>query len=124
MPASLMSRLGVTAAAGLGPAALVVAAGAPSASAGPGHGPRTEHVLLLSVDGLHQSDLAWYVAHHPDSSLAALTRIGTSFTHARTPFPSDSFPGMVGQVTGGNPRTTGSYYDVSIRAPAPTPPPH
>ena len=28
-----------------------------------------------------------------------------------TPIPSDSFPGMVGQVTGGNPRTTGVYYD-------------
>src|SRR5262249_17698491 len=27
------------------------------------------------------------------------------------PFPSDSFPGMVGQATGGNPATTGIYYD-------------
>ena len=25
------------------------------------------HVLLISVDGLHQSDLDWYVAHHPGS---------------------------------------------------------
>lgn len=28
-----------------------------------------------------------------------------------TPFPSDSFPGMVGQVTGGDPGVTGIYYD-------------
>lgn len=26
------------------------------------------HVLLISVDGLHQSDLDWYVAHHPARS--------------------------------------------------------
>ena len=28
-----------------------------------------------------------------------------------TPFPSDSTPGMVAQVTGGDPRVTGEYYD-------------
>jgi Type I phosphodiesterase / nucleotide pyrophosphatase len=71
------------------------------------------HVLLLSVDGLHQSDLATYVSTHPQSALASLVDRGTSYTHAQTPIPSDSFPGMVGQVTGGNPRTTGIYYDDS-----------
>jgi hypothetical protein len=71
------------------------------------------HVLLLSVDGMHQSDLRWYTARHPKSALARLARRGTEFTHARSPFPSDSFPGMVGQVTGGNPKTTGIYYDVT-----------
>ena len=25
-----------------------------------------EHVLLVSVDGMHQSDLAWYVQTHPN----------------------------------------------------------
>ena len=29
----------------------------------------------------------------------------------QTPIPSDSFPGLVGQITGGNPATTGIYYD-------------
>ncbi|MGI8613188.1 MAG: alkaline phosphatase family protein [Nocardioidaceae bacterium] len=72
-----------------------------------------DHVLLLSVDGMHQRDLRWYVTHHPRSALASLVRHGTEFTHARTPFPSDSFPGLVGQVTGGHPRTTGIYYDVT-----------
>ncbi|MEU6554403.1 alkaline phosphatase family protein [Streptomyces sp. NPDC046915] len=69
------------------------------------------HVLLLSIDGLHQSDLAWYIAGHPRSALARLTTGGVEYTHARTTVPSDSFPGMVGQVTGGNPGTTGVYYD-------------
>ena len=71
----------------------------------------TRHVLLLSVDGLHQSDLDRYVRAHPSSALARLVGTGTSYTHAQTPVPSDSFPGMIGQLTGGNPRTTGIYYD-------------
>lgn len=33
------------------------------------------------------------------------------YAKAQTPFPSDSFPGLIGQVTGGNPATTGIYYD-------------
>ncbi len=69
------------------------------------------HVLLISVDGLHQQDLTWYVRTHPGSVLAALTRHGLEYSGAMTPFPSDSFPGMVGQVTGGDPGVTGVYYD-------------
>ena len=71
------------------------------------------HVLLISVDGLHATDLAWYVRQHPNSALAGLTRGGVDYSHAKTTLPSDSFPGMVGQVTGGNPKTTGVYYDDS-----------
>jgi hypothetical protein len=73
-----------------------------------------QHVLLISVDGLHQSDLSRYVQQHPSSALARLTRGGYEFTGAQTPFPSDSFPGMVAQVTGGNPSSTGVYYDDSF----------
>jgi hypothetical protein len=72
-----------------------------------------QHVLLLSVDGLHQADLSWYVKQHPSSTLAKLAGGGVEFTGAQTPYPSDSFPGMVGQVTGGNPSSTGIYYDDS-----------
>jgi Type I phosphodiesterase / nucleotide pyrophosphatase len=71
-----------------------------------------KHVLLISVDGLHQSDLDWYIANHPDSELAKLTTGGAEYTSAHTPVPSDSDPGMTAQMTGGNPRTTGVYYDV------------
>ena len=69
------------------------------------------HVLLISVDGMHQSDLAWYVQNHTNSTLARLTAHGVDYSDASTPFPSDSFPGMVGQLTGGNPASTGIYYD-------------
>src|SRR5215472_4036121 len=70
-----------------------------------------KHVLLLSVDGLHQSDLAWFIEHHPGSALSKLVRKGVEFTHAQTPVPSDSFPGLIAQATGGNPSSTGVYYD-------------
>ena len=56
-------------------------------------------------------DLAWYVRTHPDSALARLESHGIEYSRARTPFPSDSFPGLVGQVTGGDPGVTGVYYD-------------
>ncbi len=68
-------------------------------------------MLLLSVDGMHQSDLQWYVSTHPHSTLAELVNGGAEYTQAETPIPSDSFPGMVAQATGGNPRSTGIYYD-------------
>ena len=77
------------------------------------HGQRIDHVLLISVDGLHQSDLRWYAEQHPGSELATLAGQGAQYTNARTPIPSDSFPGMVGQVSGGDPSSTGVYYDDS-----------
>jgi hypothetical protein len=43
--------------------------------------------------------------------MAQLVSSGVEFTHAQTPVPSDSFPGMVAQATGGNPASTGVYYD-------------
>ncbi|MBA8792955.1 hypothetical protein FHX74_000549 [Friedmanniella endophytica] len=103
----------------LGAPALAVAmigsglAAAPADGAATSHArpDRQRHVLLLSVDGLHSSDLRWYVREHPGSALAQLVRGGTTYSDARTTFPSDSFPGMVGQVTGGTPGVTGIYYD-------------
>jgi hypothetical protein len=93
-------------------AAFILLAGS-TGTAVAGDQSRTRQVLLLSVDGLHQTDLAWYVSHNPHSSLALLTTGGVEFTGAKTPVPSDSFPGMVAQVTGGNPKSTGVYYDDS-----------
>ena len=69
------------------------------------------HVLAISVDGLHQSDLAWYVRNHPNSELAALAGGGAEYANAQTQIPSDSFPGTVGEFSGGDPRVTGVYYD-------------
>jgi hypothetical protein len=70
-----------------------------------------KHVLLISVDGLHALDLSNYVATHPDSNLAGLSRNGVTYTNNATSSPSDSFPGLASLVTGGSPVTTGLWYD-------------
>ena len=78
-----------------------------------GHrGSQISHVLLISVDGMHQSDLDWYIANHPDSELARLAQGGAEYKNAHTSVPSDSDPGGTALMTGGNPRSTGVYYDV------------
>jgi hypothetical protein len=97
------------AALAVGLAAILAGTAVPAAAANDRSPAR--HVLLLSVDGLHQSDLAFFVAHHPGSALARLVGRGIEFTNAQTPVPSDSFPGLIAQVTGGNPSSTGVYYD-------------
>ena len=98
-------------AAALSGAAVATAATVQPGAAGNGHTKSIEHVLLISVDGLHQQDLAWYVQNNPSSLLATLDRQGVEYSNAQTPFPSDSSPGMTAQVTGGNPVSTGIYYD-------------
>ena len=70
-----------------------------------------KHVLLLSVDGMHQQDLVWYVSHYPHSVLADLDRRGIEYSDALTTIPSDSFPATIGLMTGGDPGVTGFYYD-------------
>jgi hypothetical protein len=70
-----------------------------------------QHVLLISVDGMHQSDLEWYVVNHPDSELARLATRGAEYTDAQTADPSDSDPGGTALMTGGDPKVTGIYYD-------------
>ena len=72
-----------------------------------------DHVLLISVDGLHALDVERYVEGHPNSALAELSRHGTTYTNARTPANSDSFPGLLALVTGGSPISHGMFYDVS-----------
>src|SRR5436853_7379098 len=78
-----------------------------------GQGNKITHVLLVSVDGLHALDVANYVAAHPDSALAALSGHGITYSNARTPANSDSFPGLLALVTGGSPLSHGLFYDVS-----------
>ncbi len=94
-------------------AALAVAAAPALSRADDDHGHHARHVLVISVDGLHASDLDAYVANHAGSTLARLVTEGASYANARTPFPSDSFPGLTAIVTGGNPKSTGVYYDDS-----------
>jgi predicted AlkP superfamily pyrophosphatase or phosphodiesterase len=94
--------------AGLAATALALSA-APSLAAPP----KIEHVLLISVDGLHAVDAANFIKGHPDSALAKLSKMGVTYAQAFTPVPSDSFPGLTALITGAGPKTTGIYYDVS-----------
>jgi hypothetical protein len=95
--------LGLTAALKLGPV---------QASDGVSEG-KIKHVLLISIDGLHALDVANYVKAHEGSALNELSERGVTFSNARTPANSDSFPGLLALVTGGSPRTHGFFYDYS-----------
>ena len=103
------TKFAVAGAAALAIAALSLALSSSSALAA-GHA-QIKHVLLISVDGMHQSDLDWYVAHHPNSELARLATGGAEYTHAKTSDPSDSDPGGTALMTGADPKLTGIYYD-------------
>jgi hypothetical protein len=73
-----------------------------------------QHVLLLSVDGLHEADLT-------DPSLtSSLPNVlgfahsnGVTYSNAFASKPSDSFPGTLAALTGASPKTTGVFYDVA-----------
>jgi hypothetical protein len=85
----------------------------PGAALAHHRGGAARHVLLISVDGLHASDLSQYVASHPGSTLASLSGRGTTYERAAAPLVTDSFPGLLALVTGGTPKSTGVYYDNS-----------
>jgi hypothetical protein len=81
---------------------------------------KIQHVLLISIDGMHSLDFANCARGVPAFGnqpycphLAALSATGVHYLQALTPKPSDSFPGMVAQITGGTPRSAGVFYDVS-----------
>lgn len=80
-----------------------------------------EHVLLISIDGMHALDFincvqgisganngAPYCPH-----MAELKETAIDYLDAATSKPSDSFPGLMALVTGGSPRTVGAFYDVA-----------
>jgi hypothetical protein len=72
-----------------------------------------QHVLLISVDGLHAIDLTNYIQNNPASNFAKLAGHGIVYPNAFTTAPSDSYPGMLAQVTGASPKTAGLFYDDS-----------
>ena len=90
-------------------------AGASSRSSG-------QHVLLISVDGLHASDLTQCEAGGQCPNLAALAGYGTTYSDAKTSQPSDSAPGLMGLATGADPKLSGVYYDDSYTRNVYTPP--
>jgi phosphate transport system substrate-binding protein len=95
------------------PRSITLAAGFAVAALLGQSGPKAvEHVVVVSADGLHAIDLARYVAARPDSTLARLSRRGSTFSNAVTPLPN-STPGMLAFFTGGTPNATGLIYSES-----------
>ena len=72
-----------------------------------------QHVLLISIDGMHALDLQNCIRGRKCPNLAELGAQGVTFTRASASMPSDSFPGLMAIVSGGTPRTVGAYYDVA-----------
>ncbi len=80
-----------------------------------------QHVLLISVDGMHAVDFlncanGITTVNNGQSfcpAIAALGATGINYNAASTSKPSDSFPGLTAIVTGGSPALTGVYYDVA-----------
>lgn len=75
-----------------------------------------QRVVLISIDGLHQQDVANFIKSNPSSTLAQLAKTGINYQSAFTPGLSDSFPGLAALVTGGSAKSHGLFYDDSYDA--------
>jgi hypothetical protein len=83
-----------------------------------------QHVLLISIDGMHALDfincangIAGLNGGKPYCPyLVGLKTTGVDYLDASTSKPSDSFPGLMAIVSGGSPRTVGAFYDSRIRS--------
>jgi hypothetical protein len=77
-----------------------------------------QHVLLISIDGMHAVDFI-NCANGINGgepycvNLAALAVNGVNYLNTSTSKPSDSFPGLTAIVSGSTPRTAGAFYDVA-----------
>ena len=74
---------------------------------------KKDHVLLISIDGMHAVDYENCVSANTCPNLASLGNTGVNYTRTSTSRPSDSFPGLMALVTGGTPKSVGAYYDVA-----------
>ena len=75
--------------------------------------PSFQHVLLISIDGMHAVDFINCAQGGYCPNLTALGQTGVNYVNTSTSRPSDSFPGLMAIVTGGSPRTVGAFYDVA-----------
>ncbi|HEX8817996.1 MAG TPA: alkaline phosphatase family protein [Terriglobales bacterium] len=83
---------------------------------------KVDHVLLLSIDGMHAVDfyncangIRGVNGGQPYCpNMAALAQTGINYVNTESSKPSDSFPGMAALASGGTPKTTGLYYDVAF----------
>ena len=72
---------------------------------------RAKHIILLSIDGLHQADLTDPALSDLIPNIRKLESQGAWYTATTGTTPSDSFPGTLAYLTGAGPATTGVYYD-------------
>ncbi|HEV3305952.1 MAG TPA: alkaline phosphatase family protein [Candidatus Sulfotelmatobacter sp.] len=111
---------------------MAFAAGPAPAQGSKSTGNTIQHVLLLSIDGMHALDfincangIAGANGGEPYCpNLTSLKTNGVDYLFASTSQPSDSFPGLTALVSGSSPRSAGVFYDVaydrSLDAPAKT----
>ncbi len=92
---------------------MVATAPRQKAAAAPAVKSTYQHVLVISVDGMHAIDLVNYIQSNPRSNFAKLANHGIVYPNAFTTAPSDSYPGMLAQFTGATPKTGGLFYDDS-----------
>src|SRR2546429_6065445 len=93
--------LGTGVLAGLG-------AGEISLAAGP-----YQHVLILSIDGLRESDLSDPATAAYLPNIVAFENSAIHYSNAHSVVPSDSVPASLSYITGAGPKTTGVYYEDS-----------
>jgi hypothetical protein len=74
---------------------------------------KKDHVLLVSIDGMHAVDYEKCAKALTCPNLQALGSTGINYTRTSTSRPSDSFPGLMALVTGGTPKSVGAFYDVA-----------
>jgi hypothetical protein len=88
---------------------------------GQGENGQIQHVLLISIDGMHALDFincAKGISNVNSGMpycprLAELAQTGVNYLDASTSKPSDSFPGLTAIISGGSPRSFGAFYDVA-----------
>ena len=69
------------------------------------------HVIIISIDGLHEADLTDPATRDQVPNIMGLAHSGIWYQNASCTHPSDSFPGSLAYLTGAGPATTGVYYD-------------
>jgi hypothetical protein len=80
-----------------------------------------QHVLLISIDGMHALDfincsngIVGANGGEPFCpNLSSLSPTGVNYLVTQTSEPSDSFPGLTALVSGSSPRSAGAFYDVA-----------
>src|SRR3954451_17524788 len=73
----------------------------------------SQHVLVLSIDGLHDVDLTDPATAQYLPTITDLMSHGLHYANAHAVTPTDNFPNVLAQFTGAHPKTTGIYYDES-----------